>query len=97
MCNPPFFETDKGLGKKSKADTPRNAPTGNITELEVEGGEREFVVRLMDESLTFKNKVKIYTTMFGLKSSLSFLRKELSKRGILNTTWTEFCQGYTKR
>lgn len=92
MCNPPFFETDKGLGKKSKAEPPRNAPTGNSTELEVEGGEREFILPLMDESLIYNDKVKIYTTMFGQKSSLSFLRKELSKRGI----FTQFGPSFAK-
>ncbi|XP_031778528.1 U6 small nuclear RNA (adenine-(43)-N(6))-methyltransferase [Nasonia vitripennis] len=97
MCNPPFFETDKGLGKKSKQEPPRNAPTGNANELEVKGGEREFILRLIEESLEYKHKIKIYTTMFGQKSSLAFLRNELTKKRIFNATWTEFCQGFTKR
>lgn len=97
MCNPPFFETDKGLGKKVKEEPPRNAPTGNETEMEVKGGEREFISRFIDESIKYKNRVKIFTTMFGQKSSLAFLRDLLKNKGILNTTWTEFCQGFTKR
>lgn len=97
MCNPPFFETDKGLGKKLKQEPPRNALTGKDGELEVKGGEREFVSRLINESCQYKDNVKIYTTMFGQKSSLGFLKAELSKNGIENTTWTEFCQGFTKR
>ncbi|XP_014212284.1 U6 small nuclear RNA (adenine-(43)-N(6))-methyltransferase [Copidosoma floridanum] len=97
MCNPPFFKTDKGLGKKIKLEPPRNAPTGNEGELSVKGGEREFILRLINESLEHKNKVKIYTTMFGQKSTLGFLRAELSKSNIHNSTWTEFCQGFTKR
>ena len=97
MCNPPFFKTDRNLGKKLKQVPPRNAPTGNEKELEVSGGEREFILRLIHESLEYKDRVKIYTTMFGQKSSLVFLRAELVKNEILNSTWTEFCQGYTKR
>ncbi|KAJ8679916.1 hypothetical protein QAD02_015703 [Eretmocerus hayati] len=97
MCNPPFFKTDQGLGKKLKQEPPRNASTGNEGELEVKGGEREFIICLIDESLKYQERVKIYTTMFGQKSTLAFLRAELAKRDILNTTWTEFCQGYTKR
>ncbi|XP_011506409.1 PREDICTED: methyltransferase-like protein 16 homolog [Ceratosolen solmsi marchali] len=97
MCNPPFFETDKNIRKISKLQPPRNAPTGIETELEVNGGEKEFILRLVKESVEFKNRVKIYTTMFGQKSSLSFIKGELAKNEIFNVTWTEFCQGYTKR
>ncbi|XP_058803328.1 U6 small nuclear RNA (adenine-(43)-N(6))-methyltransferase [Phymastichus coffea] len=97
MCNPPFFLTDKGLGKKSKQDPPRNAQTGNDNELTVKGGEREFISRLIQESIEYKEQVKIYTTMFGQKSTLGYLRTELTKNGISNMTWTEFCQGFTKR
>lgn len=96
MCNPPFFETDI-VGKKPKQEPPRNAPTGNEKELAVKGGEREFILRLIQESLELKDNVKIYTTMFGQKSSLAFLKSELKKKDILNVTWTEFCQGFTKR
>lgn len=97
MCNPPFFETDRGLGKKIKEKPPRNAPTGIETEMKIQGGERAFISQLIDESLKYKNKVKIYTTMFGQKSSLAFLRNLLKSKEIFNTTWTEFCQGFTKR
>lgn len=97
MCNPPFFETDKGLGKHPKQEPPRNAPTGNDNELEVKGGEREFISRLIQESIEHKERIKIYTTMFGQKSTLGYLRAELTKNGISNMTWTEFCQGFTKR
>lgn len=97
MCNPPFFESNREHGKKTKHTPPRNAPTGNSTELEVDGGERKFILRLIDESMQNKTQVKIYTAMLGQKSRLSFLRAALVERGISNFTWTEFCQGYTKR
>lgn len=96
MCNPPFFDTDEA-DRKEKRLPPRNAATGNRSELHVEGGERLFVTRLVEESAKMGERVKIYTTMLGQKSSCAFFRSELKKRNIVNATWTEFCQGHTKR
>ena len=97
MCNPPFFKTDDNLEKTPKRFPPRNAPTGNECEMIVEGGEIAFIIKLIKDSMMVKERVKIYTTMIGQKSSLIFLKSELQKQKIENTTWTEFCQGYTKR
>ena len=96
MCNPPFF-TNIESKKKDKRLPPRNASTGNANELHVQGGERSFVTRLIDDSLILKDRIKIYTTMLGQKSSIAYFRSELKRRGISNATWTEFCQGHTKR
>ncbi|XP_043578408.1 U6 small nuclear RNA (adenine-(43)-N(6))-methyltransferase isoform X2 [Bombus pyrosoma] len=76
---------------------PRNAPTGNEVELTVQGGERAFIMQMIEESMEIKEKAKIYTTMFGRRSNLLLLLKFLKKKGIENSTWTEFCQGHTKR
>ncbi|XP_017880618.1 U6 small nuclear RNA (adenine-(43)-N(6))-methyltransferase [Ceratina calcarata] len=97
MCNPPFFEIEGMSEKVVKRLPPRNAPTGNETELTVQGGERAFVTQMIEESMEFKERVKIYTTMFGRRSNLLFLLKLLKKKNIENATWTEFCQGHTKR
>ncbi|KOX68641.1 Methyltransferase-like protein 16 [Melipona quadrifasciata] len=97
MCNPPFFEIEGSSEKVIKRLPPRNAPTGNKVELTVEGGERAFVTQMIEESIEIKDKVKIYTTMFGRRSNLLFLLKFLKKKDIENSTWTEFCQGHTKR
>lgn len=97
MCNPPFFETEGSPEKVEKRLPPRNAPTGNKTELTIQGGERTFVTQMIEESAELKDKIKIYTTMFGRRSNLLFLLKLLKKRNIENSTWTEFCQGHTKR
>ncbi|XP_031844274.1 U6 small nuclear RNA (adenine-(43)-N(6))-methyltransferase [Nomia melanderi] len=96
MCNPPFFETERSE-RIIKCLPPRNAPTGNKAELTIQGGERAFVTQMIDESSEMKDKIKIYTTMFGRRSNLLFLLKLLKRRKIENTTWTEFCQGHTKR
>lgn len=104
MCNPPFFsaqETSPASNSESESTRirmpPRNARSGNEVELVVEGGETEFVLRMIKESFDIKDRVKIYTTMLGKKSSLLFLRKEFEKLNIVNSTWTEFCQGHTTR
>lgn len=97
MCNPPFFEMEGSQEKVIKRLPPRNAPTGNEAELTIPGGERAFVMQMIDESLEMKETVKIYTTMFGRRSNLLFFLKLLKKRNIENTIWTEFCQGHTKR
>lgn len=97
MCNPPFFEVEGSSEKIIKQLPPRNAPTGNEVELTVQGGERAFIMQMIEESMEIKEKAKIYTTMFGRRSNLLFLLKFLKKKGIENSTWTEFCQGHTKR
>ncbi|XP_003394620.2 U6 small nuclear RNA (adenine-(43)-N(6))-methyltransferase [Bombus terrestris] len=97
MCNPPFFEIEESSEKIIKRLPPRNAPTGNEVELTIQGGERAFIMQMIEESMEIKEKAKIYTTMFGRRSNLLFLLKFLKKKGIENSTWTEFCQGHTKR
>ena len=97
MCNPPFFEMEGSSERVAKRLPPRNAPTGSEAELSVQGGERAFVTQMIDESIEMKDKVKVYTSMFGRRSNLLFLLKLLKKRNIENATWTEFCQGHTKR
>ncbi|XP_033209595.1 RNA N6-adenosine-methyltransferase METTL16 [Belonocnema kinseyi] len=97
MCNPPFFKAEGDSEKTPKRLPPRNAPTGNKSELVVEGGEIAFIMKLIDDSILLQERVQIYTTMIGLKTSLVFLKSELKSRNIANATWTEFCQGFTKR
>ncbi|XP_046621903.1 U6 small nuclear RNA (adenine-(43)-N(6))-methyltransferase isoform X1 [Neodiprion virginianus] len=101
MCNPPFFcaEEDTATGSKPSGSRmpPRNAPSGSEAELVVEGGEIQFVLKMLNDSVELNNKIKIYTTMLGKKTSLTFLCNEFKKRNIENSTWTEFCQGHTTR
>ncbi|KAK0087431.1 hypothetical protein PV325_001028 [Microctonus aethiopoides] len=96
MCNPPFFNLDKS-DEIEKKSPPRNAQTGNKIELTVDGGEYSFVNKIIDESIELGDKIQIYTSMIGLKNNLSKCLCELKQRNIENLTWTEFCQGHTKR
>ncbi|XP_044015193.1 U6 small nuclear RNA (adenine-(43)-N(6))-methyltransferase, partial [Aphidius gifuensis] len=97
MCNPPFFNNNQLMFKKNKKKPPRNASTGNNNELFIDGGECKFVLNIINESIILSTNIKIYTTMLGQKSSLIYFRKEFKNKNIDNYTWTEFCQGYTKR
>ncbi|XP_046825269.1 U6 small nuclear RNA (adenine-(43)-N(6))-methyltransferase [Vespa crabro] len=97
MCNPPFFETEDTSDKVIKQQPPRNAPTGSNKELSIEGGEKLFVTKMIEESIQIGEKIKIYTSMLGKKNSLFYFVKLLKEHNINNFTWTEFCQGHTKR
>jgi len=97
MCNPPFFENEDGFEKVEKVLPPRNAPTGNDSELKTEGGEIGFVTKMIKESVEVGDRIKIYSTMIGKKVDLAGLRQLLRSKNIKNTTWTEFCQGHTTR
>lgn len=67
MCNPPFFETEDTSDKVIKQQPPRNAPTGSNKELSIEGGEKLFVTKMIEESIQIGEKIKIYTSMLGKK------------------------------
>lgn len=97
MCNPPFFESEDDAERVAKALPPRNASTGNDSELKTVGGERAFVTRMIDESIEMGDRIKIYSTMIGKKIDLIRLKMEITSRGTTNLTWTEFCQGHTTR
>ncbi|XP_073811164.1 U6 small nuclear RNA (adenine-(43)-N(6))-methyltransferase [Musca autumnalis] len=101
LCNPPFFDSQKtekaNTRNPKKRPPPHNCPTGYKDELSCQGGEINFVGRIIDESVKYKNKIRIFTSMLGLKSSLSPLIDMLIARNILNYCTTEFHQGNTTR
>ncbi|EZA50536.1 Methyltransferase-like protein [Ooceraea biroi] len=98
MCNPPFFESaDDDAERIAKALPPRNASTGNASELKTVGGEWAFVAQMIDESIELRDRIKVYSTMVGRKTDLMRLKQEIVSRGTTNVTWTEFCQGHTTR
>ncbi|CAL1689636.1 unnamed protein product [Lasius platythorax] len=97
MCNPPFFESNGDGEKIAKVLPPRNAPSGNDSELKIMGGEVAFVTRMIEESVDLGNRIKIYSTMIGKKADLFSLKKLIRSKDIENMTWTEFCQGHTTR
>lgn len=101
MCNPPFFdEEDSEKPAKNRTGNrppPRNAKTGSNGEMMCPGGEMAFVRKIVQESLVHRDRIKVYTTMVGVKNDFIMLVKELRNSGITNFIETEFCQGRTTR
>ncbi|KAI1902859.1 hypothetical protein AGOR_G00020620 [Albula goreensis] len=101
MCNPPFFANQleaKGVNSRnSRRPPPSSVNTGGVTEIMAEGGELEFVKRIIHDSLQLKKRLRWYSCMLGKKCSLAPLKEELRKQGVSKVTHTEFCQGRTMR
>ncbi|XP_075995543.1 RNA N(6)-adenosine-methyltransferase mettl16 [Genypterus blacodes] len=101
MCNPPFFANQleaKGVNSRnSRRPPPSSVNTGGVTEIMAEGGELEFVKRIIHDSLQLKTRLRWYSCMLGKKCSLAPLKEELRKQGVAKVTHTEFCQGRTMR
>lgn len=102
MCNPPFFSTPQELNpffksRKTSRPIPKNAFCASINEVVINGGEIEFISKIIEESVKFKNKIKIFTTMVGHKNSLPHLKSKLRNVDVTSFKQTEFCQGHTTR
>ncbi|XP_052889405.1 U6 small nuclear RNA (adenine-(43)-N(6))-methyltransferase [Anopheles moucheti] len=101
MCNPPFFDSNsnelKPHDRTGKRREPSNASTGSLEELCTEGGEVKFITQIIDESLQLKDRVSVYTTMIGHKSSYEKILRTLKRASIHNVTVSRFCQGNTTR
>ncbi|KAG8139893.1 putative U6 small nuclear RNA protein, partial [Naja naja] len=76
---------------------PSSVNTGGITEIMAEGGELEFVKRIIHDSLQLKKRLRWYSCMLGKKCSLAPLKEELKIHRVPKVTHTEFCQGRTMR
>lgn len=99
MTNPPFYESEAGMLKSaSKKDRPpHSACTGASVEMVCEGGEVAFVSRILEESLSLKDRVQWYSAMFGLVTSLEIMVDKLRELAIDNYAVTEFIQGNKTR
>lgn len=104
MCNPPFYASEEELEKTSKSRStnhprppPHNARTGSPHEVVVDGGEVAFIFKMIDESFEVRDKIQIFSTMLGHKSSFSKILKYLKEKDIQEIASTEFCQGHVTR
>ncbi|XP_038055950.1 RNA N6-adenosine-methyltransferase mettl16-like [Patiria miniata] len=103
MCNPPFFgNLLEAQGIMTSRTVDRSEPISVSTAAEAEmiwgeGGEVDFVGRMIRDSLQLREQVVWYTSMVGKKASIGPIRKELAKHKIRNVMTTEFCQGRTMR
>ncbi|XP_062071731.1 RNA N6-adenosine-methyltransferase METTL16 isoform X2 [Lepus europaeus] len=85
MCNPPFFANQleaKGVNSRNpRRPPPSSVNTGGVTEIMAEGGELEFVKRIIHDSLQLKKRLRWYSCMLGKKCSLAPLKEELRIQG----------------
>ncbi|KAG0174565.1 hypothetical protein DFQ30_003777 [Apophysomyces sp. BC1015] len=88
-------EIDEGL--QNKELEPSAVCTGTDNEMITTGGEYGFIKRMINESLTYKTRIKWYTSMMGQKKTIKPLVDLLKSMDITNYVVTEFCQGRTKR
>ncbi|XP_030379162.1 U6 small nuclear RNA (adenine-(43)-N(6))-methyltransferase-like [Scaptodrosophila lebanonensis] len=95
ICNPPIF--DSNSPNLTRRPASRTVRTGSAEELTCEGGEVEFVQRIIEESMLYKERVTIFTTMLGVKSNLPKILDYLKAKNISNARTTEFHQGRTNR
>lgn len=102
MCNPPFYSTVKemheSLAGKGKTLLPSAACTGAETEMVYEpddpggkrqGGDLGFVMRMIDESLVLRERVKWYSSMVGKLETLKTVVERLKEAGLNN--WAVTC------
>ncbi|KAI0482032.1 hypothetical protein GGR56DRAFT_165997 [Xylariaceae sp. FL0804] len=99
MTNPPFYTSEEELVDlaRQKSRPPNAVCTGAPVEMVCEGGEIGFVQRIIDESLTLRERVQWYTSMLGKQSSLEVLVHRLRDSGITNYAITAFVQGNKTR
>ncbi|KAM1243518.1 hypothetical protein ACFX2G_035762 [Malus domestica] len=92
MCNPPFFETMEEAGLN-----PKTACGGTPTEMVCPGGEKAFITRIIEDSVTLKHTFRWYTSMVGRKLNVKILTSKLWEVGVTMVKTTEFVQGQTSR
>ncbi|XP_074312965.1 uncharacterized protein LOC141648313 isoform X2 [Silene latifolia] len=92
MCNPPFFESMEEAGLN-----PKTSCGGTTEEMACPGGERAFISRIIEDSVTLKQSFRWYTSMVGKKSNLKSLTSKLREVGVTIVKTTEFVQGQTCR
>ncbi|XP_048767709.2 RNA N6-adenosine-methyltransferase mettl16-like isoform X2 [Ostrea edulis] len=102
MCNPPFFadHMEAQAITSSRTDDraePTSINTASVGESITEGGEVEFIHKIIVESIKLQGRIKFFTSMIGKKTNLLLVKKDLRDHKIPNYQTTEFCQGKTMR
>ncbi|KAK7180972.1 uncharacterized protein CC84DRAFT_273337 [Paraphaeosphaeria sporulosa] len=88
ICNPPFFADEmdmrQSLSGEGKSVRPNAVCTGSENEMVCRGGDLGFVTRIVDESLTLRERVTWYTSMFGKMSSAKAIIGLLKEKSVTN-------------
>ncbi|MBN3289795.1 MET16 methyltransferase, partial [Polypterus senegalus] len=82
MCNPPFFANQmeaKGVNSRNaRRPPPSSVNTGGVTEIMAEGGELEFVKRIIHDSLQLKKRLR--WLFFPLNPSLNKFSRPVAEK-----------------
>lgn len=105
MCNPPFHasaaEALAGTARKwknlnrGKPGSHRNFG-GQGNELWCEGGEKQFISRMITESKAYEKSVGVFTTLVSKEANLRYFEKILKSLGDVETRVLEMAQGAKK-
>ena len=60
ICNPPFYDSWEEVGQlaSTKKATPSSICTGNDEEMTAQGGEVEFIQKMIKESVALKDRIR---------------------------------------
>lgn len=72
MCNPPFYNSREQISELAslKSELPNGVCTGNETEMITEGGQSQFIIKIIDESINLRTKITHYSSLVGRKMDL---------------------------
>lgn len=103
MCNPPFHESaqaaQEGSKRKVKNLTGKSVSKaqlnfgGQAAELWTEGGELEFIRKMIQESTNFKNQIFWFTTLVSKSENLKSIQYNLEKAGVTFQKTIDMAQG----
>jgi len=100
ICNPPFFENRNQAERatvrkhqRSKKEKAKLNFGGQANEIVYKGGEKAFVLNLINESLQFKHNFDWFTCLVSKKSNLPFIYKAFEVLKISTFKKVEMHQG----
>lgn len=103
MCNPPFHDSEESAMKgnlrktknlnKSKVKTPKLNFSGQQSELWCEGGELEFISRMIEESSLFRSQVLWFSCLVSKKENLFRLNALLKELKAAEIKTIDMAQG----
>jgi 23S rRNA (adenine1618-N6)-methyltransferase len=103
VCNPPFHssieEARAGTEKKNRnLGLKKNVQNfgGQSNELWCEGGEVSFIMKMIQESVPFKNNVLWFSTMVSKSTTLPFIYDELKRLNAVSFKTIDLAQGQKK-
>lgn len=103
ICNPPFHASAEDAAHSSSRKNQNLGHKkshlnfgGRNNELWCEGGEIEFITKMIHESVNYKKNVHWFTTLVSRYESLPFLLEELKKLNIKTVRTLDMTQGQKK-